>query len=117
LRDLIVHLARRHEWEAALSTGAYAPSELAADGFIHMSRPEQAHLPANAIFSSQPDLVLLWIDAGRLAAELRYERVTDDGEAHVFPHLYGPLHLDAVVGVVPLDVWEPGSFTLPRAPE
>jgi uncharacterized protein (DUF952 family) len=82
-----------------------------------MSRPEQAHLPANAIFSRQPDLVLLWIDAGRLAEELRYERVTDDGEAHVFPHLYRRLDLAAVVDVVPLAAWGPGSFTLPRAPE
>ena len=40
-------------------------------------------------FVGRDDLVLLEIDTDRLSAELRWE----DG----FPHLYGPLELEAVV--------------------
>jgi uncharacterized protein (DUF952 family) len=59
---LIVHIARETEWLEAKSGGEYVPSTLPRDGFIHLSRPEQAHLPANAMYSGQQDLVLLWVD-------------------------------------------------------
>ena len=45
------------------------------------------------------DLVLLVIDPARVDAEIRYER--PDGAAERFPHIYGPLRVDAVVAVVP----------------
>ena len=40
-------------------------------------------------FAGRDDLILLEIDADRLSAELRWE--------NGFPHLYGPLELEAVV--------------------
>jgi uncharacterized protein (DUF952 family) len=40
----------------------------------------------------------LTITAERLTAPLRYETVPERGE--MFPHLYGPLNLDAVTAVV-----------------
>ena len=113
--NLIVHIAHSHEWDHAKATGTYIPSRFAEDGFIHCSQPEQAHLPANSVFSRQDGLVLLWIDLTRLTAELRYES-TDPVSAERFPHLYGPLNVDAVVGVTSLQPWEPGSFVLPPQP-
>jgi uncharacterized protein (DUF952 family) len=106
--SLIVHLARADEWAAGRDRGTYVPAEYEADGFIHCSRPEQAHLPANALFSDTPGLVLLWIDGGAVAADL----VEEDG----FPHLYAPLDVDAVVAVSALEPWEPGGFALPPRP-
>lgn len=47
-------------------------------------------------FAGRDDLVLLEIDPARLRAELKYEPAPD-GE--LFPHVYGPLNIDAVVGV------------------
>jgi uncharacterized protein (DUF952 family) len=111
---LIVHIARCAEWQEAKDAGEYVPSTLPVDGFIHLSRPEQAHLPANAMFSDQRDLVLLWVDPSRLQAELRYEAFETD--APRFPHLYGPLNVDAVVAETRLEPWEQGGFTPPAAP-
>jgi uncharacterized protein (DUF952 family) len=108
MADLIVHLARATEWEAGRACGVYVPAEYETDGFIHCSRPEQAHLPANAVFSRTPGLVLLWIDAGAVDADL----VEEDG----FPHLYAPLDVDTVVAVSALRPWEPGGFALPPGP-
>jgi len=88
---------------------------LATDGFIHCSTPEQAHLPANAIYSDTDDLVLLWIDPTRVHAEIRYE-VPGAETSEAFPHLYGPLNLDAVVAEAPLEPWAQGAFRLPPRP-
>ena len=115
MSGLIVHIAREAEWHEAKGIGEYAPSTLPRDGFIHLSRPEQAHLPANALYSGQRDLVLLWVDPTRLRAELRYE--APEPGAPQFPHLYGPLNVDAVVSETRLDPWQRGAFTLPAAPQ
>jgi uncharacterized protein (DUF952 family) len=115
VRELVVHIAERAEWLRARSRGEYAPPGLERDGFVHLSRPEQAHLPANALYAGRDDLVLLWIDAARLRAELRFEP-GEPGCAVEFPHLYGPLNLDAVVGETALEPWQPGGFALPEPP-
>ena len=91
----LVHLCIRAAWQAAQSQGSYQPASLSAEGFIHLSRPDQILKVANAFYHGLPDAILLWIDPARLRAELRWEAV----DADVFPHLYGALNLDAVVAV------------------
>src|SRR5207248_1457674 len=54
---------------------------------------------ANAAFRGEHNLVLVCVAADRLDAPLRYE--SSDAGDELFPHLYGPLDLDAVVGVIP----------------
>jgi hypothetical protein len=49
---------------------------------------------ANTRFPGRTDLVLLLVDTDRLAAEVSFERSEPDGP--VFPHVYGPLDLEAV---------------------
>jgi uncharacterized protein (DUF952 family) len=88
---------------------------LHSDRFIHLSRPEQAHLPANAIYSDTSDLVLLWIDPALVTGEIRYE-CAGPGPEQVFPHLYAALDVSAVVAENALNPWKPGSFELPARP-
>src|SRR5918995_3122120 len=102
-------MAHEAEWREAKGAGEYVPSTLPRQGFIHLSRPQQVHLPANAVYSGQRDLVLLWVDPTRLQAELRYE--APEPGAPQFPHLYGPLNLDAVVAETRLEPWKQGAFT------
>ncbi len=112
---MIVHIARSEDWAQAQTERRYAPPDLERDGFIHMSEPEHVAMPANALYSDQSGLLLLWIDPDRLEAEVKYEPPAP-GAPLLFPHLYGELNLDAVVGVVQLDPWARGEFTLPPAP-
>ena len=114
MRDFVVHIAREGEWRRSLRSGEYAPAEFERDGFIHLSTPEQVHLPANALFSGESGLVLLWIDPTRLRAELRYE--PPETRAPLFPHLYGSLNVDAVVAETALETWKQGEFVLPPRP-
>ena len=63
---------------------------------------------ADAFFRGRADLVLLAIDPAKIGPEIRYE-----GEADKFPHVYGPLNLDAVERVLPFEPGPDGRFALP----
>jgi uncharacterized protein (DUF952 family) len=97
----IMHLTTRAEWEAARSSGRYAPPSLAAEGFIHFSDATQVARVAAARSAGVDDVVLLHVPVDRLDAPLRYE--TSDAGAERFPHLYGPLDVSAVARVAPFD--------------
>ena len=99
---VLVHLVEPSAWRTALSAGALRPPSLASAGFLHLSAPEQVHLPAQALFPGRRDLVLLVVDPRRLSDPVRWEPGRpDDPPGMRFPHLYGPLPTSAVVAVVP----------------
>jgi glyoxylase I family protein len=109
----VFHIAAGAAWYAAKQSGSYTAPSLSAEGFIHCSLRAQVIATANTYFRGQADLVLLQIDATKLEAELRYEPpLTMTFE--IFPHLYGPLNLDAVVAEFALMPDADGSFSLPE---
>ena len=110
--SLLVHIARYEDWKRARETGEYRTPSLEKEGFIHCSTPFQAVGVANTMFHGEKGLVLLCIDPTRLQAELRYEDCYQTGQA--FPHLYGPLNLDAVVEVLDFRPDSDGKFSLPE---
>ena len=114
----ILHITIAAAWRAAQQQGIYQGETLASDGFIHASQPHQVLTVAERFYAQVPDLVLLVIDPARVHVEIRYERgsYAGDDAAQRFPHLYGPLNLDAVVAVVPLLRGADGAFVLPALP-
>ena len=58
----LLHLIDPAAWRAALSAGAVRPPSLDEVGFVHLSTPEQVHLPAQRLFPGRRDLVLLVVD-------------------------------------------------------
>ncbi|PXX11969.1 uncharacterized protein (DUF952 family) [Mycolicibacterium moriokaense] len=107
----LVHLCSAEEWRLAESTGEHRPASLGASGFIHLSTPEQVHLPANRLYGGRTDLVLLRIDAAALTAPVRWEPgVATDPDSMVFPHLYGPLPVAAVISITSYRPGENGRF-------
>jgi uncharacterized protein (DUF952 family) len=95
--ERLVHLCAGSEWAAASSAAEYRPPSLSEVGFIHLSTPEQVHLPANRLFAGRTDLVLLYISVADLTAPLRWEHgVPGDPAQMLFPHLYGPIPTSAV---------------------
>lgn len=107
----IFHLCRAEEWAAAQTAGAYhGSSQDKADGFIHFSAADQVQASAAKHRAGQPGLVLLTVDPEALGAALRWE--PSRGGA-LFPHLYGPLPLAAVLRTDPAPLDAAGIPTLP----
>ncbi len=104
----IYHITQRAAWEQAQTAGGYRGDTLSSDGFIHCSRHEQVADVANAIFQGEPDLVLLRIDEAKVKPQIRYEDCYEAGET--FPHIYGPLNLDAVVDIIDFPPLDDGTF-------
>jgi glutathione S-transferase len=98
---MIYHLALPEDWDAAQAPGRYEMSSraltLAEQGFIHCSDAGQWQAVRRAIYADvTSELVLLEIDPDRLASPVVRELgVPETGE--VFPHVYGPIDVDAVV--------------------
>jgi sulfopyruvate decarboxylase subunit beta len=106
----ILHITRREQWVEAKREGYYKGDTLGSQGFIHFSKPHQVEEVANFLFEGQKDLVLLLVDTSKVQAEIRYETVGNE----VFPHLYGPLNIDAIIEVLDLVPDDAGKFQLPR---
>jgi uncharacterized protein (DUF952 family) len=106
----IYHITTAEAWAEAQAAGSYAADSLATEGFIHLSTREQLLWVADRFYRGQPGLLLFAVDTGRLSAELRYEE--SEPGMH-FPHLYGPLNLDAVVAARPFLPNPDGTFDLP----
>ena len=103
------------DWEAAKRLGRYDGSaDDRRDGFIHFSDAGQVVGTARKFFAGQTGLMLLTVDPVRLG-DLRWEPSRDDA---LFPHLYGPLDLNAVIeaALLPSDVEAAESIAalLPR---
>jgi len=110
---LILHITTAPEWAAAQSAGEYRASSLETEGFIHCSTPAQVVHVADWFYRDLPDLVLLCIDPGALPGEVRWE-ASSDSFAGEFPHVYGPIAIDAVRAVVP---WTRGDDGFEIPPE
>ena len=112
--DVLLHLVEPAAWRAALADGALRPPSLDDVGFVHLSTPDQVHLPAERLYPGRRDLVLLVVDPARLTDPVRVEAgLPADPGGMLFPHLYGPLPTSAVTAVVPYR--PPAPVVLPAA--
>jgi len=114
MTDFIFHITSRTSWSAAQQSGCYSAESLESEGFIHCSKANQIMRVANTFFTKQHGLVILKIDPARLKSELRCDAGTDKAN-ELFPHIYGPLNLEAVTSVFDFELGLDGEFHLPQA--
>jgi uncharacterized protein (DUF952 family) len=106
--QVLYHMLPEEEWLRALVEQSYTPKSLAEEGFIHLSpTPEVTLQVANHFYAGEPGAwVVLLLDATKISAPVQWDAV---GETF-FPHIYGPLNLDAVTEVVAFPRAESGIF-------
>ena len=98
-------------WRDAVAAGVFHGSEVdLRDGFIHFSTAEQVAETAAKHFAGQSDLLLIAIDGDRLGEALKWE--PSRGGA-LFPHLYAPLPLSAVMNIDSLPLGPDGRHQIP----
>lgn len=96
----IFHLALPDDWAAAFTSGEYRISTrgMTIDevGYMHASTWAQIEATANRFYDDVEQLVLLTIDPGRVTSPVVFEPPAP-GVDELFPHIYGPLPVAAVV--------------------
>jgi uncharacterized protein (DUF952 family) len=92
---LIYHIVLPEAW-AAFDSGIYRHASLADEGFIHCSFAEQLDGVIGRYYSRAESVVILEIDSERLMARVIKEPSTN---SEIYPHIYGPINRDAIVGV------------------
>ncbi|MEZ5828727.1 MAG: DUF952 domain-containing protein [Hyphomicrobiales bacterium] len=98
--------------EAAKSEGKFlGTSDDLRDGFIHLSAGHQLADTLAKHYAGQEDLLLLSLDPDKLGASLKWEPSRDGA---LFPHLYAPLALDAIVATDPLELDDDNRHILPE---
>jgi len=108
----IFKVLSRNDLTKAKAKGRFEGSAAdARDGFIHLSSADQLEGTLAKHFAGQKDLVLLALDSECLGERLQWE--PSRGGA-LFPHLYGPLELDALQWEEPLQLGDDGRHHLPR---
>ena len=91
---IIYHITTQTEWQQAQEKGYYEAPSLHTEGFIHCSKEGQVAGVLERYYGGQKDLLKLVIDTEKLEHRLVYELAPSVDEE--FPHIYGPINLDAV---------------------
>jgi uncharacterized protein (DUF952 family) len=107
---VIFHICTSWDWEETQKADEYRAGSLSTEGFIHCSEKHQVAGVANLFYKDVPDLVLLYIEVEKLIPELIYEEA--DGQE--FPHIYGPINLDAVLKTSKFEKNSLGVFEDPK---
>lgn len=101
------HLVPTEVWERQKDAPQYLPEAFEADGFIHCTNGlEELLAVANRYYTGdhRPYRVLI------LKVDLIDSPVRYDDPNEIFPHIYGPLNLSAVVGMLDAQRHEDGRF-------
>ena len=116
---MIYHITSRRAWREAQQRGDYRVESLETEGFIHCSTGAQVLPVAEKYYAGQRGLFVLMIDPALLASDLKWEPPSGGTpppgvpEGELFPHIYGPINLDAIVKVLDLETTPDGKHSIP----
>jgi uncharacterized protein (DUF952 family) len=114
MEHVVYTLVRGADWRAAERAGAYGGSaDDVRDGFLHFSTAAQVKESARKHRRGEPDLWLIEADAARLGDALQWEPASGGKRPGLFPHLYGPLPLSAVLSATRLPLRGDGAHDFP----
>lgn len=105
--DVAYHLIPEPVWREQRTNATYEPEAYAEDGFIHLTLGlDPLVIVANLFYTSDPrPYRVLVLDLSQVAAEVKYE-----DPDRIYPHIYGLLNLDAVIGELSVSRSESGVF-------
>lgn len=112
MTSIVYKIVPQALWDDARKAGVFRGAAIdLTDGFIHFSTAAQARETALRHFTGQPGLLLVAVDTLALGDTLVFE---PSRGGDLFPHLYGPLSLSAVLWEKPLPLSPDGTHTFPE---
>jgi uncharacterized protein (DUF952 family) len=101
------HLVPQPVWDSLKDKNLYEPEAYSQDGFIHLTLGLDPLLKVANMFYTSDDrnFTVLVLDMNRIQAPVRFE----DPE-EIYPHIYGLLNTDAVIGQLAVIRDENGKF-------
>lgn len=108
---MIYHILPQAIYTALDKSQPYRADSLQSEGFMHCTgAPELLVWVANRFYKQvSGPFVVVCIDETRVAAPVRWE----ESDGHLFPHIYGPLHWEAVDRVIDFPRSTDGTFLSP----
>jgi uncharacterized protein (DUF952 family) len=98
--SIIYHVTTTADWNEAKAKGFYEHPSLKAEGFIHCSQDHQVAGVLERYFAGQTNLIKLVIDTDKLTSKFVFD--WSPSTQDTFPHIYGPVNIDAVIDITPL---------------
>jgi uncharacterized protein (DUF952 family) len=118
----VFHIATKEDFIKCCHNNHYSPENFISDGFIHCTGDHNTTLQVLADYFRQVanDILIIQIETDKLTSNIKFENPAPvNGIEHnhyteglLFPHIYGPLNLDAVSGVAVV-IKSNGSFLWP----
>jgi uncharacterized protein (DUF952 family) len=93
---------------SAQQAGFLVRDDLSKEGFIHASPADQLTRVANKHYKDVKELRCAVVSKSKVLAQIKYEPAT----AGVYPHIYGPLNMDAVEQVFAIQPKSDGTFDI-----
>jgi uncharacterized protein (DUF952 family) len=92
---LVYHIVHPAVW-AAFDIDLYCAASLESEGFIHCSFANQLDAVINRYYKDEQRLIVLEIETEKLMSRVINEPSTKN---EIYPHVYGPINRDAIVGI------------------
>ncbi len=106
--EFIYHIISETEWENVKNNPFYEADSLKSEGFIHFSFKDQVCDTAFRYYPNQKDLLVMKASVSLLTSPLKIDPVTATAS---FPHLYGPLNMEAVITTEKLILNQDGTYS------
>ncbi|MFT5163103.1 MAG: hypothetical protein ACI9FJ_001688 [Alteromonadaceae bacterium] len=101
-------LGSQSEYDQSIIVGALERDSLYSEGFIHASPASQLNRVANKHYRDVVNPLLIMLDISKIDPQVKWEPATGG----LYPHIFGPVNIDAVAKIQQLSKGRDGSFTI-----
>ncbi|MCM8530518.1 MAG: DUF952 domain-containing protein [Lentisphaeraceae bacterium] len=101
-------LSSRKEYDEAKDIGFLFRESLKIEGFIHASPKEQLNRVANKYYKETIKPLVIVVEQEKVSPEVKWESAAGS----LYPHIYGPLNMDATVKDIPISLNSDGLYDI-----
>lgn len=114
--NTVIAITTKDIWAQSVKNGNYTRSTIHSAlkdvGFIHCTKPSQT-MDVIPRFKDVDNVILLLVDVAKVTAPVVFE-AAKSGRAGLFPHIYGPLNIDAVYDIIEVTRDQESNFIKPK---